>query len=94
MQGSPAMIARRLIHRMLADSWTRSLFSLTRLNRRFLIRADDPDTLFEQSNSVFIQAQHWASTLKEGFGILDVLPGMETPGTKLLGGEPASNRPG
>src|SRR6266496_5249383 len=80
------------MHGMLVDGWTRSLLGLTSLNRGFLIRTDHPDPLFEQGSSVFIQAQDWASPLQEGFGILNMLPGVEAPGADLLSSEPAPNR--
>src|SRR5581483_4370572 len=79
---------------MIGDSWTRSLLSLTSLNRGFLIRTDHPGPLLEQSQSVFIQVEDWAGTLKKRFWILNVLPGTEAPGTDLLGGEPAPNGSG
>ena len=80
--------------RMLVDGWTRSLFGLTGLNRGFLIGTDDPDTLPEQRSGLFIQVEHRAGALQKDLGILDVLPGMEPPGTDLLGGEPAPNGSG
>jgi len=43
---------------------------------------------------VFIQLEHGTSTEKERFGILDVLPGMVTPGMNLLGGEPTAKGTG
>src|SRR5260370_15878986 len=89
MQSATPMVAWRLIHRMLVDGWTRSLLCLSRLDRGFLIRTDDPDALFKQGSGVFIQAQDWASTHKERLRILNMLPAMVAPATNLLGGEPA-----
>jgi len=79
---------------MLADGRTGSLFSLSCLDGGFFIGTDHPDPLFEQGSGLFIQAQDRASALQEGFGILNMLPGMEPPGADLLGGEPPPNGPG
>ena len=79
---------------MLWHGWTGSQFGLSRLDGGFLIRTDHPDPLFEQGSGVFIQAQDRAGPLQEGFGLLNVLPGMEPPGTDLLGGEPTADGSG
>src|SRR5438105_15906918 len=94
MQCSPAMVARRLVQNMLWQSWARSLFALTGLDRRFLISADHPGAIFQQDMGLFIELQHGASTLQKRFRVLDVLPGMEAPGADLLRSEPPSNRSG
>src|SRR6266699_4433532 len=94
MHSATPMVAWGLIHGMLANGWTRSSLCLSRLDRGFLIRADDPDPLFKQGRGVFIQLQHGASTQKERFSILDMLPGMVAPRTNLLGFEPAAKGAG
>src|SRR5260221_12490684 len=94
MQSATPMVAWRLIHRMLVNGRTRSLLYLTRLDRGFLIRTDDPDALFKQGSGVFIQVQDWASTHKERLRILNMLPGMVAPGANLLGFEPAAKGAG
>lgn len=73
-------VTRGLIHRMLVDGWTRSLFGLTSLKRGFLIGTDDPDALLKQSSGLFIQLEHRAGALQKDLRILDVLPGMEPEG--------------
>ncbi len=88
------MVARGLIHRMLADGWTGSLLCFPCLDAGFFIRTNDPDTLFEQDGGVFIQLQHGTSTIEKLLRLLDVLPGMKAPGADLLCLEPAANGTG
>ncbi len=47
-----------------------------------------------QGSGLFIQLQHGASTREIRFRVLDMLPGMVTPGTNLLGCKPAANGAG
>src|SRR6266487_3827830 len=82
------------MHWMFVGGRTRCLLGLTGLDRGFLIRTDHPDPLFEQGNCVFIQAQDRASPLQEGFRLLDMLPGMVTPGMDLLSSEPTAHSSG
>jgi len=40
---------------------------------------------------VFIEPQHWTRPLQERLWLLDMLPGMEPPGTDLLSSQPTAN---
>src|SRR5260370_932526 len=91
MQCSMAMIAWRLMQNMLGDRWTGRLFGLTRLDGSFLISTHYPGPVLQQGMGLFVELQHWTGTLQERVGVLDVLPGMETPGADLLSGQPAPN---
>jgi len=88
-----SMITGRLVENMLWDRWARGVFGFTCLDRGFLINTNDPGALLEQGLGLFIQMQDWTRALQEGFLVLDLLPGMETPRTNLLSGEPTPNGP-
>src|SRR6266496_3015616 len=89
-----ASVTWGLVHGMLRHCWTGSLFGFASLDTGFLIGTDDPDALLEQGRSLFVDVKHRPGTREKLLRLLDMLPGMEAPGTDLLGGEPAPNGSG
>src|SRR5437879_6591614 len=66
----------------------------TRLNGRFLIHTNQPDSFLQQPQRTFVPMQHWTSPFQKHLWVLDVLPGVVTPRPNALGFEPAANRAG
>jgi len=94
MAGAAPLIARFVQHRLAWTRWTRRPFALTGLDGGFLIEADQPGTCLQKRTRLGIGVQHRACPLQERDRIMDMLPGVITPGTQAFGFEPATHRTG
>lgn len=94
MPGATTMRASFMEHWFAWTSRTRRLLTLTCLDGGFLIETDQPRALTPKRLGLARGVQDRAGTLEERDGIMDMLPGMVTPGAKTLGFQPAPHRTG
>src|SRR6266568_5917022 len=88
------MVSRLVQHRFARARWARRLLALARLNRGFLIQADQPDALTQQSLGFAIGMQNREGALQKRDGIMDMLPGVIAPGANAFSSEPTTDRAG
>ncbi len=94
MAGPTTMIASFVQHRLAWACWARRLFRFSCLDGGFLIEANQPGACSQEDSRLTIGVQHRTSSLQEGGGIMDVLPGVIAPRAKTLGFEPTTHRAG
>jgi hypothetical protein len=94
MSCTATLVTRFVQHRVAWPCWARRLFTLSCLDRGFLIQAEEPRSLPQEGVCLSIGLQHGTCSLQEGVRIMDVLPGMIAPGTEAVGFEPPTHRAG